>query len=764
MYFLQTVLLCSVLFFTWADARLRNPWVLVDRDLNLWSCAKTTQTHDHFPGFPEYNSQNPDEFFKSMHDSICAGEHRCNDNAGGIYSDWGGDCLKARKNEYFAHFSSNPNERPLGGGDYLAVLDPIKFLNGYGSCYCYGAAGVLVNYYQTLGFESRSVALNGHVITEVYYNGRWHYFDWDEGGWGADANGVTFGVDSASARASIWEQCPVKSDYFWSFPGDLDYIKGAIASPVYLIFGADNGSGGDMSLCLRIGEKIERFYQMINSAYLHPRTSVLPAYLGNARITYEPTLKSGFADYKDGIYDEENAVLDSNGVCLTAGYAVWAVRSPYAIYNSIVSVDSSGNLSTEISFDLGKTWVSDTSEFQAQQFYSYLLKISGTGTIKGLKIVTIAALNPGGLPILRPGMNNVRFVMYENDETFAFVPDWRTEASFNKHVVDKNEYAYGPPSQTGRNQGMTTKNDSGAYLTFELDGPQNGTVVSLSGHMTAFGRAQRPNFIVSPTNTFSIKVGNSIPNLALSTTAPPHMHGTTLAGGFGSSGWAINFERDSIAQPGTKAYVQLLNTGQAATIAACELYMHYYVNHLDKDYLNDIKITHIINTNNGASKDTIVHAITAKQIADNNGVIDYTVDATGAWVKDPSYCIIMEVEGGVLISDLQEQPTAGIVKDIFRENERMSGISLEQNTPNPFNPLTEIRFTIKGPSREIQLAVYNIKGELIKILKDEIVDPGEHVVKWDCTTHRNAKVNSGIYVCKLTDGNVVFTRKMIFVR
>src|SRR3989339_1478306 len=422
-FFLMVLLvLCHVSY-----AKIRNPWILVDHSLNTWSSIKSTTTHDHFPSFPEYDSTNPDAFFKAWHDSICAVEHRC---GGYVYDDWGGDCNYARENENFFHNGDTYLEFPIQSDGYaMCVSDPVKLFNVFGFGFCAPTSANEVNYYQLLGHEGRKLSLPGHHVCDTYYNGGWHYFDWDEGGWGADASGNSYGLDYATTHASTWDQVPVKSQYFWSYGSDLSGVKNLLNQPSYLFMGSDHGGGADMSFCLRIGEKMERFFQPLNASYLQPNASLpsgTPQPFGNARITYNPQLQSGYADYLDGIYEQSNATLEADGVNLANGYVTWAIRSPYCIYNSTVTVGSTGSLATEISFDLGKTWVTYTSATQAQQYYSYLLKVSGTGKINTLNVVTIGQCNPGALPKLHSGSNNVRFALYENDETLALLPDWRT--------------------------------------------------------------------------------------------------------------------------------------------------------------------------------------------------------------------------------------------------------------------------------------------------------------------------------------------------
>jgi hypothetical protein len=88
---------------------------------------------------------------------------------------------------------------------------------------------------------------------------------------------------------------------------------------------------------------------------------------------------------------------------------------------------------------------------------------------------------------------------------------------------------------------------------------------------------------------------------------------------------------------------------------------------------------------------------------------------------------------------------------------------LAQNVPNPFNPDTEIRFSVptRGP---VRLSIYNVKGQRVRTLEDGIREPGEYAVHWDGMDHTGHSVASGVYFYALEAGNFVETRKMTLLR
>jgi len=85
------------------------------------------------------------------------------------------------------------------------------------------------------------------------------------------------------------------------------------------------------------------------------------------------------------------------------------------------------------------------------------------------------------------------------------------------------------------------------------------------------------------------------------------------------------------------------------------------------------------------------------------------------------------------------------------------------NYPNPFNPETTIRFSVKETSSVI-LEIYNQKGQYINTLVNETKTPGNYSVIWNGKDYNNRAVSSGIYICRLKVGKNISTRKMLLMK
>lgn len=96
---------------------------------------------------------------------------------------------------------------------------------------------------------------------------------------------------------------------------------------------------------------------------------------------------------------------------------------------------------------------------------------------------------------------------------------------------------------------------------------------------------------------------------------------------------------------------------------------------------------------------------------------------------------------------------------------------LEPNYPNPFNPTTRIRFGLPGSS-QISLKVFNVQGQLVRILSNETRSAGFHELVWDGRNEQGQSVSSGVYFYMLqvygqVDGAAAQfqqVRKMLFLK
>jgi hypothetical protein len=83
--------------------------------------------------------------------------------------------------------------------------------------------------------------------------------------------------------------------------------------------------------------------------------------------------------------------------------------------------------------------------------------------------------------------------------------------------------------------------------------------------------------------------------------------------------------------------------------------------------------------------------------------------------------------------------------------------------PNPFNPRTSVSFDLAQPG-SVQLAVYNVRGELVRTLVSEARPAGRHEAVWDGSDNAGQPVSSGVYIARLVAGQVAMQRKLMLVK
>jgi len=88
---------------------------------------------------------------------------------------------------------------------------------------------------------------------------------------------------------------------------------------------------------------------------------------------------------------------------------------------------------------------------------------------------------------------------------------------------------------------------------------------------------------------------------------------------------------------------------------------------------------------------------------------------------------------------------------------------LHSNYPNPFNPITNIAYSVKEAGK-VTLEVYNIKGQLVTTLINDVKETGNYSTTWNGTDNSNKSVSSGVYFYKMKSGKYTATRKMILMK
>jgi hypothetical protein len=86
-----------------------------------------------------------------------------------------------------------------------------------------------------------------------------------------------------------------------------------------------------------------------------------------------------------------------------------------------------------------------------------------------------------------------------------------------------------------------------------------------------------------------------------------------------------------------------------------------------------------------------------------------------------------------------------------------------QNSPNPFNPITRIDYSLPVATH-VRLNVYNVLGQNVRTLVDEFQGADYHSVIWDGCNNDGASVASGVYFYRIDAGEMSVTKKMMMLK
>ena len=88
---------------------------------------------------------------------------------------------------------------------------------------------------------------------------------------------------------------------------------------------------------------------------------------------------------------------------------------------------------------------------------------------------------------------------------------------------------------------------------------------------------------------------------------------------------------------------------------------------------------------------------------------------------------------------------------------------LHQNFPNPFNPITTLRYDLPSDAL-VTLSIYDMLGREIVQLVNTTQDAGFKAVQWDATDIHSKIVSAGVYLYQIQAGEFVQTKKMVLLK
>ena len=149
---------------------------------------------------------------------------------------------------------------------------------------------------------------------------------------------------------------------------------------------------------------------------------------------------------------------------------------------------------------------------------------------------------------------------------------------------------------------------------------------------------------------------------------------------------------------------------------------------------------------------------------------DMAAEGTGTWIGDGSLDGTLEFDS-IQLGYTPGQPHIGVyyIDDLRIADETVLALndelrnqplefSLLPNYPNPFNPWTNIPFTVKERS-QVSIDIFTVKGEWVTSVLRGNMEPGYHVTRWNAAT-----VSSGLYLVRLEANGLSLTQKLTVLK
>jgi hypothetical protein len=141
----------------------------------------------------------------------------------------------------------------------------------------------------------------------------------------------------------------------------------------------------------------------------------------------------------------------------------------------------------------------------------------------------------------------------------------------------------------------------------------------------------------------------------------------------------------------------------------------------------------------------------------------------------PLQCTISQTEEGIV-----KLPESGTIIRVFTSIEPSAedeyfftpaeallplpkSLTVYNNFPNPFNPATALKFYLPGKS-SVKVTVFNILGEEVSVILDDILGTGEHYAIWGGRTSSGVQASTGVYIYRIATDESICTGKMILLR
>ncbi len=113
---------------------------------------------------------------------------------------------------------------------------------------------------------------------------------------------------------------------------------------------------------------------------------------------------------------------------------------------------------------------------------------------------------------------------------------------------------------------------------------------------------------------------------------------------------------------------------------------------------------------------------------------------------------------GVNVVGVFTKSAMGIESDLIP-----SQYALYQNHPNPFNPVTTLRYDLPEDAL-VNITIYDMMGRQVKTLINDQQTAGYRSIQWNATNDAGSPVSAGMYIYTIQAGDFSQTRKMVLLK
>ncbi|PCJ56555.1 MAG: hypothetical protein COA79_18525 [Planctomycetota bacterium] len=449
----KIVFVLIVLFVTAnAYSQAINPWVASDKKYKDGTATPNLFSMEKFHQSPHFKDLGPKEFCLKFFDIFYDGRRK----------NWG-DFKKGLS--HWSHTGQEPRAT-----EKSIEYDPIILFNVFGNGYCGIQSGMMEGVFQsrpggTPGkplLEARRWNLAGgfHSVCDVFYEGKWHYFDIDLGGYAGDTKKGIWSIPDVMNDPDGYHgsKTSIKSPYFFKADANGAWVSSSLKGKKAYSFKDNHMVGHEMTFTLRKGETFTRYFSQAKkgASFYTPFTKkVTKNAKGYSELVYTPN------DFKN------------DAISIDGDEVITVVRSPYNIVSS--KVEASGKVFYSI--DLGLSWHSLPADGLVKDVvnrWDYLLKVKG-GKLN--KVTTISMLYPGSLPRVGKSATQMSIEKMADYQSLTWYADFSSAEAIAKWgTIEKLKYKSKELSGSFT-KGQLSGNGS---LTIPVTAPKGTKLVKLS--------------------------------------------------------------------------------------------------------------------------------------------------------------------------------------------------------------------------------------------------------------------------------------------